>query len=42
MASAEFNLERNLLVSAEHDSDLVQFITELAEKRESPLQPSPQ
>jgi predicted DNA-binding protein with PD1-like motif len=33
MASAEFNLERNLLVRAEHDSDLVQFITELAEKK---------
>jgi predicted DNA-binding protein with PD1-like motif len=33
MDSAEFNLERNLLVSAEHDSDLVQFVTELAEKK---------
>ena len=33
MASAEFNLQRNLLVRAEHDSELVQFITELAEKK---------
>jgi len=33
MASAEFNLERNLLIRAEHNSDLVQFITKIAEKR---------
>ena len=33
MASAEFNLKKNLLVRAEHDSDLVQFITKLAEDR---------
>ena len=33
MVSAEFDLERNLLVRADHDSDLVQFVTELAEKR---------
>lgn len=33
MVSAEFNLERNLLVRADHDSDLVQFLAELAEKR---------
>lgn len=32
MPSAEFSLERNLLVQADHDSDLIQFITELAEK----------
>ncbi len=33
MTSAEFNLKKNLLVRAEHDSDLVQFITKLAEDR---------
>jgi len=33
MPSAKFDLERNLLVRADHDSDLVQFITELAEER---------
>ncbi|UCF58447.1 MAG: DNA-binding protein [Candidatus Bathyarchaeota archaeon] len=33
MDSAEFNLERNLLVSAERDSDIVQFLTKLAEKK---------
>ncbi len=33
MVSAESNLERNLLIRAEHNSDLVQFITRIAEKR---------
>jgi len=33
MPSAEFDLERNLLVRADHDSDIVKFVTELAEKR---------
>jgi len=33
MASAEFKLKRKLLIRAEHDSDLVQFITKIAEKR---------
>jgi predicted DNA-binding protein with PD1-like motif len=33
MAFAEFSLKKNLLVRAEHDSDLVQFITKLAEDR---------
>ena len=33
MGFAEFNLKKNLLVRAEHDSDLVQFITKLAEDR---------
>ena len=34
MASAEFKLKRNLLIRVEQDSDLVQFITKIAEKRE--------
>ena len=29
----KFDLGRNFLVRAEHDSDLVQFVTELAEKK---------
>ena len=33
MPSAEFGLERNLLISADRDSDIVQFVTKLAEKR---------
>jgi predicted DNA-binding protein with PD1-like motif len=33
MSSTEFDLEKNLLVRAEHGLDLVQFITELAEKK---------
>ena len=33
MVSAESNLERSLLIRAEHNSDLVQFITRIAEKR---------
>jgi len=33
MPSAEFDLERNLLIRADHDSDIVQFVTEFAEKR---------
>lgn len=33
MPSAEFDLERNLLIRADRDSDIVQFLTELAEKR---------
>lgn len=32
MAFVEFNLKRNLIVRAEHGSDLIQFITELAEE----------
>lgn len=31
MASAEFNLDKSLLIRAKHDSDLVRFITRLAE-----------
>jgi predicted DNA-binding protein with PD1-like motif len=33
MAFVEFNLKKNLLVRAKHDSDLVQFITKLAEDK---------
>lgn len=33
MPSAEFDLERNLLVRVDPDSDLAQFLVELAEKR---------
>jgi predicted DNA-binding protein with PD1-like motif len=33
MVYAQFELGRNFLVRAEHDSDLVQFVTELAEKK---------
>ena len=33
MASAEFSLEKFWLVRAEHDSDLVHFITEIAKKQ---------
>ncbi len=33
MASVEFNPKRSLIVRAEHNSDLVQFITKLAEER---------
>lgn len=33
MGIAEFNLKKNLLVRAEHDSDLIQFITKIAEER---------
>ena len=32
MVYAKFDLGRNFLVRAEHNSDLVQFVTELAEK----------
>jgi len=32
MVYAKFDLGRNFLVGAEHNSDLVQFVTELAEK----------
>jgi predicted DNA-binding protein with PD1-like motif len=32
MVYAQFELGRDFLVRAEHDSDLVQFVTELAEK----------
>jgi predicted DNA-binding protein with PD1-like motif len=32
MVYAEFNSSRNFLVRVEHNSDLIQFITELAEK----------
>ena len=32
MVYAEFNPSRNFLVRVEHNSDLIQFITELAEK----------
>ena len=34
MVYAKFELGRSFLVRAEHDSDLVQFVTELAEKEE--------
>jgi predicted DNA-binding protein with PD1-like motif len=33
MGFAEFNLEKNLLLRAEHNSDLVQFMTKLAEDK---------
>ena len=33
MGFAEFNLKRNLLLRGEHDSDLVQFITKIAEDK---------
>jgi len=33
MVYAKFDLGRNFLVRAEHDSNLVQFLTELAEKK---------
>jgi len=33
MGFVGFNLKKNLLVRAEHDSDLVQFITKLAEDK---------
>jgi len=34
MVYAKFELGRNFLVRAEHDSNLVEFLTELAEKKE--------
>ena len=34
MGYAKFELGRNFLVRAEHDSNLVKFLTELAEKKE--------
>ena len=34
MVYAKFELGRNFLVRAEHNSDLIQFVTELAEKKE--------
>jgi hypothetical protein len=33
MGFAEFNLKKNLLVRAEHNSDLIQFITRIAEEK---------
>ena len=34
MVYAKFELGRNFLVRAEHNADLIQFVTELAEKKE--------